>query len=313
MKGLELARKYYEEYGAPMIHEQFPEYEGIIACGLSGSGSECFGFDDELSRDHDFEPGFCIWIPEEEVIDSREAFKLERAYAKLPKEYDGLKKQLMNPVGGSRHGVMRVSEFLEKKLGRKDADLTIKDWFNIPEYSLAEVVNGEIWRDDSQLMQSVRETLSFYPEDIRLKKLAGSLVLMGQSGRYNYPRCAAHVENGAAQLAVMEFVKNAMHAIFLLNMEYMPFYKWSFRAMRGLGLMSEYSDKLEFLITTDNNKEHIEEKRDIIDEVSHEVIQTLKMLELTTQTCDDLGNHADSVNNMIQDNNIRNSDILAGV
>ena len=45
MQGLELARKYFEEYGAPLLHEQFPEWEGLIAAGLCGSGSECFGYD----------------------------------------------------------------------------------------------------------------------------------------------------------------------------------------------------------------------------------------------------------------------------
>ena len=50
MKGLELSRKYYEAYGAGMIHKQFPEYEEIIAVGLTGSGSECYGFDDEVSQ-----------------------------------------------------------------------------------------------------------------------------------------------------------------------------------------------------------------------------------------------------------------------
>ena len=41
MKGLELARAYWEACGAPMIREQFPEYEEIIAAALTGSGSEC--------------------------------------------------------------------------------------------------------------------------------------------------------------------------------------------------------------------------------------------------------------------------------
>lgn len=27
MKGLELSRKFYETYGAPMLHEKFPELE----------------------------------------------------------------------------------------------------------------------------------------------------------------------------------------------------------------------------------------------------------------------------------------------
>ena len=86
MKGLELAEKYYETFGAPMIREQFPEIGGLIAAGLTGSGSECYGYDDDVSGDHDFEPGFCLFLPGEEKIDRRTAFQLERAYAKLRKE-----------------------------------------------------------------------------------------------------------------------------------------------------------------------------------------------------------------------------------
>ena len=89
MKGLELSQKFYETYGAPMLHTQFAPFEEIIAVGLCGSGSECFGFDDEISRDHDFEPGFCLFLPGEDVIDRRTSFLLERAYAKLPKEFLG--------------------------------------------------------------------------------------------------------------------------------------------------------------------------------------------------------------------------------
>ena len=63
MKGLELSRKYYEEFGKPMLKEQFPEIEHLIAVGLVGSGSDCYGYDDDISHDHDFEPGFCLFLP----------------------------------------------------------------------------------------------------------------------------------------------------------------------------------------------------------------------------------------------------------
>ncbi len=54
MQGLELTRLFFEECGRPMLEEQFPDLLPFLAAGLFGSGSECFGYDDEISRDHDF-------------------------------------------------------------------------------------------------------------------------------------------------------------------------------------------------------------------------------------------------------------------
>ena len=51
---VELARAYYEQFGKRMIREQFSEYADRIAVGLVGEGSECLGFDDMLSEDHDY-------------------------------------------------------------------------------------------------------------------------------------------------------------------------------------------------------------------------------------------------------------------
>ena len=62
MTGLELAKAYYETYGKRMLAEEFPRYVDRIAVGLAGEGSECFGFDDAISRDHDFGPSFCMWL-----------------------------------------------------------------------------------------------------------------------------------------------------------------------------------------------------------------------------------------------------------
>ena len=79
MKGLDLARAYYEECGKEILHRDFAEVLPFLTIALAGSGSECLGYDDALSQDHDFEPGFCIFIPDESVVDRRTAFLLERA------------------------------------------------------------------------------------------------------------------------------------------------------------------------------------------------------------------------------------------
>ena len=310
MKGIELARAYWDTYGLPMIREQFPEYEEIIAAALTGSGSECYGFDDEVSRDHDFEPGFCLFIPGEEVVDRRTAFRLERAYAKLPDEYEGFQRQKMNPVGGQRHGVFRIDEYFTEKIGCPAEDLTAERWLRLPDYALAEAVNGEVFRDEAGLLTESRKILREMPEDVRRKRLAGHLLLMAQSGQYNYRRCLGHGETGAAQLAAGEFVRNTMSAMFLLHGTYMPYYKWSFRALKTLPDGEDLGRSLEWLLTTDNSRTLAEDKYFCMEGIASDVIGLLQEQGLTEATCGDLEKHAYSVNDGIRDGNIRNLNIL---
>lgn len=313
MKGLELSRAYYEQYGEPMLREKFPQLMPLLAAGLAGSGSECWGYDDEISRDHDFEPGFSLFLPGEDVVDRRTAFALERAYAALPKEFMGLKRAMLAPVGGARHGVLRTADFFREKTGSADGNLSLMEWLALPEYLLAEAVNGEIFVDGLGEVTAIRDRLRHRPVDVRLKKLAGQLLLMGQSGQYNYRRCLLHGETGAAQLAVAEFVKSAMAAVFLLNDIYQPYYKWSFRAMRALPRLSITAELLEYLLTTDNEEETASEKYAVMESVAADIIGELQEQGLTQAVCGDLEKHAYSVNDRISDAQIRNLHILAAV
>lgn len=312
MNGIELSEKYYETYGKPMLEEQFPEILPYLACGICGSGSECFGYDDAVSQDHDYEPGFIIFLPGEDVIDRRTAFLLERAYAKLPKEFMGLKRSLMAPAGGARHGVIRTEDFFLEKTGTKDGILTIGQWLETPEQSLAEAVNGKIFTDPYGEVTRIREGLHYFPENIRRKKLAGQLLLMAQAGQYNYQRCLQHGETAAAQMAVFEFVKSTMAVIFLLNGIYQPYYKWSFRALRQLERLSLDAEVMEYLITSDNDA-NAEEKYRAIEDIASDVIDELAEQGLTKAICGDLEKHAYSVNDGIDDAEIRNMHILGAI
>ncbi len=313
MKGLELSQRFYEEYGAPMLREKFPHLEHLLAIGLVGSGSECFGYDDEISEDHDFEPGFCIFLPDEEIVDRKAAFALERAYAKLPMEFLGHFRSPMDPVGGNRHGVIRMSDFFRDKTGDPKGQLTLRDWFSLPEQALAEATNGSVFRDDTGTFTAIRQGLSYLPEEVRRKKLAGHLLLMGQSGQYNYPRCLARGETGAAQLAVHEFVKSAMHTVFLLNRCYLPYYKWSFRALRELPLLADLHCPLEELISYPNDPETAEKKQKTVEEICQRVSKELYAQGLSQIMGCTAEAHAYAVNDSIRDGEIRNLHILYAV
>lgn len=312
MKGLELSRLFYEEYGKAMIEELFPSEAGRIAVGLAGEGSECLGYDDEISRDHDFEPGFCLWISRED--EERFGFRLERAYSKLPKEFMGYSRLSISPVGGSRHGVIVIDDFYKKFLGTPCAPESVMRWLYLPPHSILCASNGEVFRDDLGSFSSVREKIKAgYPLDVKLKKLAAHAVFMCQSGIYNYERCVKRGELAAAQLAVLEFVKHAISFSYLMNDKYEPFYKWAYRGMKDFALFSDIAPLLERISTTPNDSECFSEKTEIINGISEVFCRELIFEGLSGAKDNNLEAHAYSILGRISDLNLRNMHIMEGV
>ncbi len=311
MQGLDISREFYLTYGAPMLEERFGSLLPRIAAGLAGEGSECLGFDDELSRDHDFDAGFCLWLTDEDAEEF--GFKLQREYSKLPREFMGLKRSLVSPVGGSRHGVMRISDFYTKHLGAPTAPDTNERWLYTPSASLAAASSGEVFTDPLGKFSKVRDILLLgYPEDIRRKKLAAHTVFMAQAGQYNYTRSIKRGERGAAQLAIFEFVKHTISAIYLLNNKYEPFYKWAYRGLRELPRLSDIADVLQALTELDNSPKNSEAKADIIEDIASVFIAELQAQKLTEAICGDLEKHAYSLLDGIRDNDLRNMHIMEG-
>ena len=312
MKGLTIAEEYYKQYGAPMLHEEFPELEGIVAVGLCGSGSECMGYDDELSKDHDFEPGFLIFLPPEEVVDRRLAFRLERAYDKLPDEFMGLKRNRDVSFDTGRHGVVRAADFFKSKVGDPDGALSTEQWMTVPEHYLAEVTNGKIFRDDLGLVTDIRKKLAYFPEDVRLKKLAAALMLAEQASSYNYERLLSRGDTAGAQLAICEYVKEVLSAIFLLKKQYKPFYKWQFRALNEMPEFAPLKEDLESLLTTGNDVGEAVEKRSRIRRINGALTEEIRRQQLSDYDGLRLDSPAYCVNGKIKDPSLRNAHILSG-
>ena len=265
MKGLEEARKFYEEAGAEMISRNFGDFENRIAVGLVGHGSECFGFDDQTSRDHDFETGFCIWLTKDD--EEKIGFRLMRAYDKLVKSVNGERADRV--VENGFQGVFVTGDFYRRYTGCDGAPKTWQDWLYTNSAYFAEATNGEVFRDDLGEFTKIRnEILHGMPEDVRAKKIGSCSLKAAQSGQYNYARCLAHGEEGAAMLALFEFVTNAIELAFLLNRKHCPYYKWALRSMDGLDKFAELKQPLEFLLTADNDKAGQSVKKAIVEDIS---------------------------------------------
>ena len=300
MQGLKEAKQLYLSHGQQMIHELFPKYEGRIAVGLAGHGSECFGFDDEQSRDHDFPLGFCLWIDDE--TDREIGIELSRAYRALPiraaKEHSAMAEK--------SRGVCRISDFYRRYTGTGAAPEELMHWLSLPSHALAEATNGQVWRDDQGLFSGIRETLLHgMPEDVRLKKLAARALEMAQCGQYNYPRMIKRGEYGAAMLCLTRFVNAACEGIYLINRRHMPYYKWQLRGMESLEKMAYMKEALEFLLTAENDAEGSKLKELVIEDICKEFIINLKRQELTDGNWDYLEPHAFRIISRIENRELR--------
>lgn len=231
--GLELCKRYYEEYGKPMIAESFLAYQDKIAVGLVGKGSDCFGFDDEQSRDHDFGPRFVMWVTRDTYEAIGEA--LQQAYEELPRVFLGVERN-ETFHGRDRAGVMVIEDFYQELTGIGNiSDIGVINWLEAPEYGLAAAVNGEVFFDEEGIFTAWRKRLSeYYPKAVWYRRIAKECALFAQNGQYNLPRMRKRGQLVAAELAKAECVKHAMKLAYLLERKYAPHDKWLFKGLQML-------------------------------------------------------------------------------
>ena len=308
MKALELSRLYYEQHCAPLLEAGFFRVADRIAVGLVGDGSECFGFDDEISRDHDWGAALCLWLNQDDYL--KYANELSVAINALPKTIRNYPVREETDLARGRSGILEIGSFYYRYLGYRDAPKTNGEWLKIPEERLAVATNGEVFVDPYGEFSRIREELlNFYPEDVRLKKLAARCAIMAQAGQYNFPRCIKRKEYVAANMALTEFLKAACSAFFLIKKKYKPYYKWMHKSLGLLEDIGKYASSLLEQIVINN----VDEKNiALIEECSSFVVKLLLEDNLSNSTDDFLLEHAKSIQSNIKDNMIREIDVFVG-
>ncbi len=309
-KGIGLSRRFFEAHGLPMLRQQFPELLERIAAGICGEGSECFGYDDAVSEDHDYDPGFCLWLSREDY--EQFGFRLYRAYQKLPETFEGRKRLPSEYLGRARKGVFAIPDFFVRLTRFPCPPEDPMQWFSIPEYALAQTVNGAVFLDGSGDFTGIRKAFaSGFPKDVWLKKIAARAALMAQSGQYNYERCLKHGQREAAALALSQFIDHACGMLFLLNRCYQPYYKWQFWMLSELPLLKEEAGMLSGLLL----REYQEGKEtfEAVERLCQGVARFLRQEGLSGSESDFLEPHGFSVMEEISDGRIRNMHLMAGV
>jgi len=287
MQGLQLARDYFFELGLPMIRESFNDIADRIAVGLVGPGSECYGFDDELSRDHDWGPGFSLWLKREDFAVRGD--HLAAAYRRLPSVFAGFGSRRASPGEECRIGVMTVQGFYTRYTGLDHPPLEAREWLPMPEQALGVCTNGMVFYDPSDTFSSWRRhLLGYYPEDIRRRRVASRCMTIAQTGQYNLARSLKRGETFTARYCELQFCHDIMSMAFLLNRRYPPFYKWLHRAVRQLPILglNVFEHILNVLSTSDSEK-----KISIIESLCSLVIAELQLQGLSDSTSDFLADH----------------------
>ena len=302
MKGMELSRLYYEEVCKPAIEKEAGELTERTAVGLVGEGSECYGYDDEISRDHDFGPSCCFWLTKE--VYRTYGGKLREILDSLPKSFMSFPALKISEWGGGRRGVLNTESFYRKFTGKENGPETLNEWRMIPETNLSIVTNGSVFSDPLGEFTKIRNRLlEYYPEDIRLDKIASRCMKIAQSGQYNLGRCLKRGEFVAARIAEAEFINESIYMIYLLNKKYMPFYKWMHKDMQFLPILGkEVHNLLNNLISIQNS-----EKPETAEKICGLIINELKMQGISENKSDFLLDHGPDIQRKISDESLRNS------
>lgn len=306
MKGLHLAERYFEHYGQPMLEQAFAAERGRIAAGLVGDGSDCLGFDDASSRDHDWGPGFCLWLDQSDY--AAIAPRLQAAYDDLPKVFGGFARHAGKWSAG-RVGVLETGAFYRSFLGRPEAPGKLFEWLRIPENNLAACTSGKVFCDPFGEFSRIRQQLlDYYPEDVRRAKIAGRCMAVGQSAQYNFQRARWRDEAFVAQYAETKFCSDAMALVYLLNRRYAPYYKWLHRGIAGLQRLGPLMFETVRAIATSACQD---EKQAGINAICAAVIGELQAEGLSDSDSRFLVDHGPRVHERIADPDLRRLNILA--
>jgi len=285
----------------PGLQREFPALLSRLAAGLAGPGSECFGVDDELSRDHDWGPGFCLWLPEQDAL--RAGAELQAWYDRLPKEFGGFGPRRTSPGEEHRTGVCAIPSFFRRHTGLDRAPPTLRDWLSLSEEGAAACTNGAVFTDAPGAFSAWRAVLAaYYPEDLRLKKLAAHGFLAGQSAQYNYPRTLRRSDPFTLRYLEVLFCSEALAVVFALNRRFLPFFKWRRRLAEGLPLFGRRACELVQGVLSAPGQA---EKMSAMEQACAELIRVLQEQGVTDSASGSLLEQALAVNARIGDRVIR--------
>jgi len=299
-RAMELSRAFFEETVKPALFKDFPDEYPRIAAGLVGNGSECFGYDDEISRDHDWGIDFFLWLSDEDRRLIEQLNEWKRALFERHPE----KPLRRRSEYGAFVGAVTVGDFYAGLIGFPEGPKTVQEWRAVPQENLALAVNGEVFTDPLGRFTATREYLQrFFPEPLRLKKIAARCMAIAQTGQYNLRRSRTREDWVTFRTVLSRFTDEAAGLVFLLNRVYKPYYKWVWRRMKELPILGELiaGELLALAELSGLDDETFKKQEDCISRICASLISELRRQGLSNSNDWFLATHGEQVQALIND------------
>lgn len=306
LNGLERA-EFIFKYSSEFLKEMFPNLYNRSCFALVGTGSECLGFDDSTSEDHDFSSRCQLFLNKDDYNLYQENLnKVFKIFLSSLKEKLITENNLIKNIAENMNlEIISISDFYKYYTLFENGPRTIYEYRKVPMDLLCVATNGKVFMDNLGEFSKIRNRLlEFYPEDIRLKKIAFQLNKMAQSGQYNYNRMLKRDDIVASNIAQAEFVNHYLNLVHLLNRKYMPFYKWAYKSASTLPILGDFTkDKLRKL-----SNSSIYDKTKIIEDICSTVVYELNRLGYSNSKIDFLTYQSEEVRKLISDKSLRDED-----
>lgn len=232
VSGVALSRDYYEAIVRPVIEARWPGLRH--AAGRLGSGSEVLGFDDAVSRDHDFGLRVNLLVPADAAgqIDAH-------LDAVLPDRFGGYPTRFAttwDPQVRHRVQVEDVSTFVASRTGITASNaLSVADWLSLTGQAVLEVTAGPLFVDTAGELTAARERLAWYPDDLWTYVVATDWARLAQELPF-VGRTAERGDDLGSRVIASRLVDIAMHLAHLLERRWPPYAKWAGTSLSRLPL-----------------------------------------------------------------------------
>lgn len=228
--GADLAQDYYRSVVRPLVHARWPGLPHAAA--RLGGGSDVLGFDDEVSRDHDWGLRLDLFV-EEDLVPAVD----EHLHDKLPATFAGHRTRFATTWDASDHhrvNVTTVAAFSRARLGfDATTPLGHVEWLSLTGQAALEVTAGPVFEDTDGGLSVVRERLSRQPDDVWRYAVATDWVRLREELPF-VARAGAGGDDLGSRLVAARLVRVLAHLGYLLERRWPPYAKWFGRGFLDL-------------------------------------------------------------------------------